>query len=397
MIEVRCVVLSGEVSWKIASDTPGGSQDTVRLSFDTADFFNLSKRDAYERIRSALQRESVTWIKPDLDSWQLNLDQLAKLIGCPEDLPWLKGNVAIQPQVETNSQTAASQRIANVQFIFYLTAEAMLTTATDQQGARQHLFISYSHQDKTWLDRLRVHLRPLVRDGLIDVFDDTKIKPGARWRDEIKGALDKARIAILLISADFLASDFIAQDELPPLLKKAQAGGATILSVIVNACRFSREKRLSEYQAVNDPNKPLAALTVAEREQVLAAVAEAVEEALSKDGSKQEYQRVDQESDAILPDLSLQTMALLRLLGQSKTGQFIMMSETQFTVDSALFHPVETKFFHDDLTALANLNAVTVDHTSDGELILRLNRHGAKLASMLPPPTDEEPKFLLPD
>jgi hypothetical protein len=397
MIQVRCVVLSGKLNWKIASDAPAGPDETVRLSFHTADFFSLSERDAYERIRSALRRESVTWIEPALDGWRLDLDQLAKVIGRTEDLPWLKGSVAIRPQIEAGSQTAANQRIANVQFVFYLTAEAMPSTKTDEQDARQHVFISYSHHDKAWLDRLRVHLRPLVRDGLIDVFDDTKIKPGARWRDEIKAALDKARVAILLITADFLASDFIAQDELPPLLKKARAGGATILPVIVNACGFRREKKLSEYQAVNDPNKPLAALTPAESEQVFAAVAEAVEEALSRDGSKQEYERVDHTSDAILPDLPLQTMALLRLLARSKTGRFIMMSETQFAVDNALFYPADTRFFHDDVTTLVNLNAVTVDHISAGELMLRLNRRGAQLASMLAPPSEEEPNFVLPE
>jgi hypothetical protein len=56
MIEVRCVVLSGKISWKITSDTPTGPDDTVRLSFHTADFFRLSERDAYERV---LQRATA--------------------------------------------------------------------------------------------------------------------------------------------------------------------------------------------------------------------------------------------------------------------------------------------------------------------------------------------------
>ena len=268
----------------------------------------------------------------------------------------------------------------------------MPSTNVDEQDVRQHVFISYSHQDKSWLDRLRVHLRPLVRDGLIDVFDDTKIKPGARWRDEIKAALEKARVAILLITADFLASDFIAEDELPPLLKKAKAGGATILPVIVNACRFSREKKLSEYQAVNDPKKPLATLTPAETELVFAAVAEAVEEALGKDASG-----LDHTAGVVLPALSLQAMGLLRLLARSQTGQLIVASENQFVVDSVLFHPTDTKFFHDDITSLVSSNLVTVDHSSRGDLIVRVSRRGAQVASMLPPPTEEEPHFVLPE
>lgn len=273
----------------------------MRLSFDTADFFTLSERDAYERIRSVLRREAIGWIEPSLEAWRINLDRLAELISRPRDLPWLTGIATMRPEVKPDSHVA-DRRVANVEFVFYLTAEMISQHKTREIGtaARRHVFISYSHRDKQWLDRLQVHLRPLEREGLIGLFDDTKIKPGARWREEIKAALDRAKVAVLLISADFLASDFIARDELPPLLKKAQNGGATILPVIVSACRFHREKSLAEYQAVNDPSKPLASLTSAESEHVLAHVAEAVEEALQtnrknfrdKDGSPEPVEKI---------------------------------------------------------------------------------------------------------
>lgn len=113
------------------------------------------------------------------------------------------------------------------------------------------------------------------------------------------------------------------------------------------------------------------------------------------------FARLDEFSavaEIVVPNLglSLQTMGLLRLLARSKTGRFIMMSEDQFAVDTALFHPMDEKFFHDDFTALVTANLVSVDHTSGGKLILRLNRRGEKLASMLPPPSEEEPNFILP-
>src|SRR5439155_20530909 len=120
-------------------------------------------------------------------------------------------------------------------------------------------------------------LRPLEKRGLLDLFDDSKIKPGSRWREEIKAALDRARVAILLISADFIASDFIADNELPPLLKKAESGGATIIPVIVSPCGFRREKKLSSFESVNDPSSPLESLTYSGSEQITTELADAVE------------------------------------------------------------------------------------------------------------------------
>ena len=71
------------------------------------------------------------------------------------------------------------------------------------------VFISYSHKDRVWLDRLRVHLEPLVRDYNLEVWDDTEIDAGKEWSFEIENALKTSQVSVLLISADFLASDFI--------------------------------------------------------------------------------------------------------------------------------------------------------------------------------------------
>jgi hypothetical protein len=85
-----------------------------------------------------------------------------------------------------------------------------------RNDAPARVFVSYNHRDRIWLERLQVHLKPLVRQNAIDLWDDTRLRPGTNWREDIQQAVASAQIAILLISADFLASDFIDTDELPP-------------------------------------------------------------------------------------------------------------------------------------------------------------------------------------
>jgi nucleotide-binding universal stress UspA family protein len=154
-------------------------------------------------------------------------------------------------------------------------------TSRNPHPPRSRVFVSYSHADMEWLQRLQKHLKPLQRDG-VEVWDDTRLKAGEQWREEIREALANTKIAILLISADFLASDFIVTNELPPLLKAAEEDGATILPVIISPCRFTRMESLSRFQAVNDPAKPLVQMRRASREKVLDDVARAVEDALKR-------------------------------------------------------------------------------------------------------------------
>lgn len=147
---------------------------------------------------------------------------------------------------------------------------------------RTRVFISYSHKDAEWSERLRRHLKALELDYAIDIWDDTKIRPGSKWQQEIKNALQSAKVAVLLISADFLASEFIRNNELPPLLDAANKEGVIILPVIVSPCRFAHNRSLSMFQAVNPHSNMLIEMTMGEQEKLFVKVTEEIEAALSQ-------------------------------------------------------------------------------------------------------------------
>jgi hypothetical protein len=142
--------------------------------------------------------------------------------------------------------------------------------APESGSARTKVFISYSHRDRKYLDRLLVHLSPLAETGQADVWADTRLQPGTVWLEEIRDALATTKVAILLVSPDFLASRFIANEELPPLLKAAEQEGVLILLVIVGQCRerFLRTPSLAQFQAINDPTQPLVKLKGEQRDYI---------------------------------------------------------------------------------------------------------------------------------
>lgn len=108
----------------------------------------------------------------------------------------------------------------------------------DDSIQRQGVFLSYSHKDKKFLDQLLTHLKPLERAGLVTYWSDLQIAAGSPWFQEIGKALASARAGVLLVTSDFLASDFIHEKELGPLLKEAEQGGVRILWIPVRACSY---------------------------------------------------------------------------------------------------------------------------------------------------------------
>jgi small GTP-binding protein len=159
-------------------------------------------------------------------------------------------------------------------------AEALLLPPT-----RDQVFISYSHDDdEKWLDKLQKMLKPAIRNKRISLWDDTQIKVGTKWRDEIKRALASARAAVLLVSPNFLASDFIAKHELPHLLEASKNEGLTIFCVAVSHSLYE-ETAIVDYQWANEPSEPLDSLPDSEVNKVLSDIARKIRDEVNPPGA----------------------------------------------------------------------------------------------------------------
>ncbi|MEP7304275.1 MAG: toll/interleukin-1 receptor domain-containing protein [Acidobacteriota bacterium] len=111
------------------------------------------------------------------------------------------------------------------------------------------VFISYSHRDEAWKDRLLPQLLALEQAGVgMRVWQDRKIDGGDKWYPEILEAMANSAAAVLLISPDFLASKFCIQDEVPALLKRQETQGMLLVPVLLRPCVWQAHRWLKDRQ-----------------------------------------------------------------------------------------------------------------------------------------------------
>lgn len=98
------------------------------------------------------------------------------------------------------------------------------------------VFISYSHEDVIEKQRLMTFLKPLERSGKINIWQDLKLQAGVKVQQEILDKLDEADIVIMLVSQDFIGSDFIYDHELQNAMKKRIQNKVKILPIMISDC-----------------------------------------------------------------------------------------------------------------------------------------------------------------
>jgi len=215
--------------------------------------------------------------------------------------------------------------------------------------ARHTVFISYSHSDEYWKNRLVTHLGVLEHQGLLDLWDDRRIGVGEDWRAQIERTISSATVAVLLISADFLTSRFILDDEVPPLLQRRDKEGMRIIPVIVRPCAWQSIGWLREMQIFPKDAKPLSAGNKNRVEANLASIASQIhaqlesglESAAQKSASSQTDQTYfsnlphsgnnligrDQELKRLDDALDTDQVNVVCMVGQSGVGKTALLSD----------------------------------------------------------------------
>jgi len=147
-----------------------------------------------------------------------------------------------------------------------------------------NIFISYSHKDEDWKDKLVTHLKVLEMEDYYTLWDDRKIKVGNDWFLEVEKELNDAQIVIMLITANFLISNFIRKEEVHRILKRRQKEGVRVIPIIVKPCAWKSVQWLASIQVTPKDGKPLSTEKEYEIDEELANLAESIASIVKRKG-----------------------------------------------------------------------------------------------------------------
>ena len=147
---------------------------------------------------------------------------------------------------------------------------------------RDKIFLSYSHKDKKWMEKIKTIIKPLTGKGKIIVWDDSDIEVGQKWEKEIKTALETTKIAVLLVSDNFLASNFITTVELPAFFKADEKGECVICWIHIRHCLYE-EPGIDKFQAAHDIKRPLESISSSKAQETLVKIARKIKDLYGKE------------------------------------------------------------------------------------------------------------------
>lgn len=145
------------------------------------------------------------------------------------------------------------------------------------------VLVSHSSKDEKEKDRLLTHLDVLQKNaGLFNIWSYDQINAGAEREDAVGQAIAQANVAILLITPDFLASDFILGKTIPSLLKRRKEEGLVIFPVIAKACSWKSVDWLAEMEVRPKNRKPVWSDTGSHVDEDLVSIAEEIKAIVSR-------------------------------------------------------------------------------------------------------------------
>jgi len=152
------------------------------------------------------------------------------------------------------------------------------------------IFFCYAHEDEALLNKLKAHLKQLQRQNLIELWHDRNINAGTEWEQEINKHLNDADIILLLVSPDFINSDYCYSIEMQRAFERHESGEAVVIPIILRPV-YWQEGVLSKLQALPLNGRPVTEWTSRDKalEDIVIELLKVVKKLIASEKTKQEW------------------------------------------------------------------------------------------------------------
>lgn len=244
-------------------------------------FISVSGNKAESRRRLlAVIRADFERIHRDIKN--LNPQEMVPLPGLPNDIVPYQDLLVMESKGKKDFPKVIGTEVKDYKISELLNGVDLPRQQKEKDTKALSLFYSYAHEDETYKMALETHLKILHRQGIIQGWSDREIGAGENWRKAIMEKLNGADIILLLISSDFMASDFAYDIEMKRAMERHDEGEARVIPVIVRDCIWTKAP-FSKLQAM--PKEGKSVDTWDNKDSAWRNVAEGIEKAATSLGS----------------------------------------------------------------------------------------------------------------
>lgn len=154
------------------------------------------------------------------------------------------------------------------------------------------------------MDDLRKHLKQAEKNQMLEIWDDGEILAGQEWDKAIKLRLETAQLILMLVSVDFINSDYIEKTELQAALQRHRDGEATLIPIIVRRCDWYEHFGIGKFQALPKEARPIKSVDVSIREEIYYEVAQGI-----KTVAQEMKVKIDRDAERLAAEIALAASA----------------------------------------------------------------------------------------
>jgi hypothetical protein len=214
-------VITGDIRWNFEPDRED-KNDEININFYY--YKTLKKREAILKVREDIAKNNIQWLTVKGNKWIFDLTLLKSQHDVFNDVAWLKGKIAIEPEVESEEGSKFGEKIEVTRISFYLTRELL------NMNSPTKIFLSHKGANKPLVRNFDLTLRLL---GFDTWLDEDAMPAGVELHRGILQGFKDSCAAVFFITPEFKDENYLAKEINYAIEEKMEKGNRFAIITLV--------------------------------------------------------------------------------------------------------------------------------------------------------------------